>query len=76
MKGPELAREALVLQPSLRVVFMSGYNEESILGKRLGEEGTLLIQKPFTPDGLARQIRHVLDLPRESSVFSGLGASS
>ena len=74
MKGPELASRLLTVDPQLRVVFMSGYNEESILGRRIGEEGTLLIQKPFTPNGLARQIRQVLDLPREAPAFSELGS--
>ena len=61
MKGPELARQMTTLRPEMKVVYMSGYNEESMLGKRLGEDGTALIQKPFSPQGLARRVREVLD---------------
>ncbi len=61
MKGTELARKLLQLDPKLRIVFMSGYNEESVLGQDFGETGPLLIQKPFSPQTLTRRIRTILD---------------
>ena len=76
MKGPELAARLLSLRPEMKVVFMSGYNEESILGKRLGEDGTRLIQKPFTPNGLAKQIRQALDGPGAAQGLSGTSPHS
>jgi signal transduction histidine kinase/CheY-like chemotaxis protein len=64
MKGTVLARRLLEIDPRLRVVYMSGYNEESILGRRIGEGGSILIQKPFSPQELTRKIRLVLDEPK------------
>lgn len=70
MKGTVLARRLLELDPGLRVVYMSGYNEESILGRRIGEGGSILIQKPFSPQELTRKIRQVLDDPQDPSPSS------
>jgi CheY-like chemotaxis protein len=73
MKGTDLARLLLERRPDLQVIYMSGYNEESILGRRIGEDGSVLIQKPFTPQTLAAKIREVLDgSSRVSSVAAEL----
>ncbi len=61
MKGPELAQSVLDRFPGIKIIYMSGYNEESILGRRIGEDGSILIQKPFTPQDLSRRVREVLD---------------
>jgi CheY-like chemotaxis protein len=60
MKGPELARLAQSLRPSLRLLYMSGYTDHS-LGDGVLEKGIELLQKPFTPRSLARKVRDVLD---------------
>jgi PAS domain S-box-containing protein len=54
MKGPELAGHLISERPDTRVLFMSGYNEESFA------EG-LCLQKPFSPQKLAGAVRSVLD---------------
>jgi signal transduction histidine kinase len=61
MKGPELANRLVRLDPNLKVIYMSGYNEEAILGRRFGEAGSVLIHKPFSPQILAGKVRDVLD---------------
>lgn len=61
MRGPELADRLLDLQPELMVIYMSGYHEEAYLGQGVGGEGATLIQKPFSPESLARRIREALD---------------
>jgi signal transduction histidine kinase/CheY-like chemotaxis protein len=63
MKGTELARRLAAERPGLKVVFMSGYNEESIFGQREAGEPNVLIQKPFAPQDLLRWVREVLDRP-------------
>ncbi len=51
-KGPDVVDRLKEILPNLRAVFMSGH----------GDHGTShFIQKPFTPEGLARKIREVLD---------------
>ena len=61
ISGRELAEEARKARPGLRVVYMSGYTDDAL--SRYGLQGTSdqFIQKPFTPLGLVRKIRTVLD---------------
>ncbi|HZF09837.1 MAG TPA: ATP-binding protein [Thermoanaerobaculia bacterium] len=58
MKGPELATRLLASRPGMRVIYMSGYNEEPLLG---GEDAPLCLQKPFSAQALAQAVRSVLD---------------
>jgi CheY-like chemotaxis protein len=53
--GGELARRALVLQPTLRVLFTSGYTASVPM-----PEGPL-VQKPYSKDSLARAVRDALE---------------
>jgi signal transduction histidine kinase len=63
MSGTEVARQALVLRPALRVLFTTGYARGDLSrGGRL-EPGVKLLRKPFTIDRLAAKLRDVLDPP-------------
>ena len=61
MGGRELAQHLSVIKPDLRTLFMSGYMDD--IGIMAGqEEGTSsFLQKPFTPEVLARAVRNLLD---------------
>ncbi len=59
MKGPELAQRLRSERPSVRVLFMSGYNDERLSDG--GLEAPLCLQKPFPPQLLAETIRSMLD---------------
>ncbi len=63
MGGLELARRLVVERPSIRVVYMSGYTDETMVHHRveLGETG--FIEKPFLPTTFAARIRAALDAP-------------
>jgi PAS domain S-box-containing protein len=61
MDGRQLAEKLTTLQPGLRVLYMSGYTGEAIAEHGVLEHGTQFLQKPFTPDALARKVREVLD---------------
>ena len=61
MGGRELVERLLPLYPSLRILFMSGYTEDTILQHRIAELGITVLEKPFTPDALARLVRQTLD---------------
>ncbi|HNL89466.1 MAG TPA: PAS domain S-box protein [Nitrospira sp.] len=61
MTGPALAERLRQQWPDLRVLFMSGYAEGSVLPTFLAEPGTGFIQKPFLPTELARKLRELLD---------------
>ena len=61
MQGGELAQRALVLRPQLPVLYMSGYTREIVLQAGRLQDGMHYLEKPFTPDVLARRVREVLD---------------
>ena len=63
MNGPELASRLLALRPDLRVLCMSGYTDDAVARHRVVEQGMAFLQKPFTPELLARRVREVLDEP-------------
>jgi len=58
--GPPLLNWLVGLHPAIRVLYMSGYADEAIRHVLL-VDGTPFIQKPFTPDAIARKVREVLD---------------
>ena len=60
--GPPLLLRLRVLRPKLRVLYMSGYANEAVRRILLVDD-VPFIQKPFTPDALARKVREVLDEP-------------
>ena len=59
--GAELAKRLERLRPGLKVLYVSGYTDEAIVHHRVLEPGVAFLQKPFTPEGLARKVREVLD---------------
>jgi len=61
MNGRELAQHARARRSYLKVLYVSGYTGEAVLQHRLLEPGVAFLQKPFTPDVLARKTREVLD---------------
>ncbi len=61
MNGRELAQLACARRSDLKVLYVSGYTGEAVLQHRLLEPGVAFLQKPFTPDVLARKTREVLD---------------
>ncbi len=64
MTGPALAERLRRQWPSLRVFFMSGYAEGTVLPTFLAEPGTGFIQKPFLPAELAKKLHDLLDPPK------------
>ena len=64
MNGAALAARAMMLCPSLKVLYTTGYAREALVhGGRL-DPGVELLGKPFTHDELAHRVREVLDKPR------------
>jgi two-component system, cell cycle sensor histidine kinase and response regulator CckA len=63
MSGPQLVDELRAAQPAIGVLYVSGYPERSLelLNERHSNNGWALLQKPFSPDQLAYEIRARLD---------------
>ncbi len=59
--GRQLATQLSMDRPSLKVLYMSGYTDNSIVHHGVLDEGTALLEKPFTADSLARKVREILD---------------
>ena len=60
MNGRQLANEVAPKRSGLRVLFMSGYPQNAITHEGILDEGVDYIQKPFTPNSLAKRVREVL----------------
>jgi len=58
--GKKFADWIAETRPSTRVIFMSGYTDNAITQLELGAPGMHYLQKPFTPEMLARKVREVL----------------
>jgi PAS domain S-box-containing protein len=61
MNGRELARKVEAQWPGIRTMYLSGYTDEAIVRHGVLESGVSFLQKPFTPEGLARKVRDTLD---------------
>jgi two-component system, cell cycle sensor histidine kinase and response regulator CckA len=59
--GRELGSRLAALRPELPILFMSGYTGDDVIQRGLLEPGVPFQQKPFTPEGLARKVREMLD---------------
>ena len=60
--GRQLAEQLTAKRSGLKVLFVSGYTDDELVRHGVDAEYAFL-QKPFTPTGLARKVRDVLDQP-------------
>ncbi len=63
LSGRELALKVAELRPDIKVLYMSGYTDDTIVRHGVLEANMAFIQKPATPDDLLRKIREVLADP-------------
>jgi CheY-like chemotaxis protein len=61
MNGRTLAEQIRQMHPETKVLYMSGYSDDTIGRHHVLEPETALLQKPFTPTELARKVRETLD---------------
>ena len=59
LRGHEVADRIAAARPGIRVVFMSGYADETLLG-RVAEGDSFLLEKPFSSAALTRKLREAL----------------
>jgi CheY-like chemotaxis protein len=60
MSGPMLVDRLLAMQPSLPVLFMSGYDDRQVVQRYVLKEGFALLPKPFTLDALSAKVLELL----------------
>jgi CheY-like chemotaxis protein len=63
MSGPEVARRVAMARPDTRVLYLSGYTDDSTFRHGIQEERRAFLQKPIMPESLALKVREVLDAP-------------
>ncbi|MGX5776271.1 PAS domain S-box protein [Methylorubrum zatmanii] len=61
MNGRQVADAGRVLRPGLKVLFITGYAENAVLGNGHLEPGMQVITKPFVMEGLAGRIKEMID---------------
>jgi hypothetical protein len=59
--GAQVASEAKVLRPGLKVLFTTGYARNAIIHHGRLDPGVHLLTKPFTFADLAAKVRDILD---------------
>ena len=60
MSGPMLADKLTEIQPDLKVLYMSGYDNTHVVQKYVVEKGHALLTKPFTVDEMKKKVREIL----------------
>src|SRR6267378_209920 len=65
LSGPMVADRIAEIQPGLRVLFMSGYDNTNVVQRYVVEKGYALLPKPFTMEQLSRKVREVLEATRK-----------
>jgi FixJ family two-component response regulator len=60
MSGKELAGWLRQVKPGFATIFMSGYTDQAVGSRALGEDGVSFLQKPFTADRLLQEVHKVL----------------
>ncbi len=63
MDGRQLAKQATLLRPNLRVLFTTGYTPNAIIHGGILDPGVHLLPKPFTAATLGAKLRSLLDAP-------------
>ncbi len=61
--GPALAARLTAERPEMKVVFISGYADDSLAPEGILKPGTVLVHKPFTIKILSAKLREVLEHP-------------
>jgi DNA-binding LytR/AlgR family response regulator len=63
MNGRQLADAGRSMRPTLKVLFITGYAENAVVGNGHLEPGMQVLTKPFNLDALASRVTELLNSP-------------
>ena len=63
MSGRQFAEALRLRRPGFRLLFISGYTDDAVVRHGIVKAEEAFLQKPFSPNTLARKVREVLDRP-------------
>jgi PAS domain S-box-containing protein len=61
MGGKELVEKLLLMKPQIKLIYISGYTENSIVHQGVLDPNIDFLQKPFSYEAIAAKVRQVLD---------------
>ncbi len=66
LSGPQLADKLTEMDPGLKVIYMSGYDNTRLVQKYIVEKGHKLLTKPFTLEDLGAAVQQAFGSPRSA----------
>ncbi len=70
LNGPEAVRQIRARRTGVKVVYITGYADQNVIGEELFAADSITLEKPIRPDALLGRIRELLD-KRESGQHTG-----
>jgi two-component system, cell cycle sensor histidine kinase and response regulator CckA len=71
LSGREVATQIAEQRRDVKVLYISGYTDDSVFRHGVLEGGVAFLQKPFNLKALAQKIREVLDGQPAAAVLGG-----
>ena len=77
MSGRVLAEKMAILRPELKVLYVSGHTDDAVNRHGGLNAGSALLEKPFTPDALARKFpKRWIGIPRRPGLIEAAASSA